>query len=610
MLRRIAPFCVLSLLAAAPAAAQRTTVELDTLRASVGSRVSTALPVATRAVEVITAEDLRAAPVRTLADALAWAQGVELMPRSPAQADLSVRGSTFEQVLVLVDGVRMNDPQSGHFALDLALPLSQIERIEILRGAASAIYGADAVGGVINIITRRGGSALEARAEMGSFGSQAVGLATRTASGGRHADLGVDYARSDGHRAGTDYDMLQLRGSAGAPLAGRELRLDVSHARRDFGAEDFYGAYPSYEETRTTTATLAWLATAGERFSIEPRLSARHHGDDYFLKREDPTFYHNQHRSWQWGGEATARYVASRALRLALGGEAVREELESYRIGATGARSDALGVRGESRAAGFAEAALGEFGKAALNAGLRADWHSAFGTFWTPSLSGAWWPRADVRLRASAGRAFRAPTWTDRFYRDPQNIGDPNLDPERAWTADAGVEWSPVGGVKLGLGGFVRRTEGLIDWAKPVASPSEPWHTRNVKDATFRGLEADAALRDPFGTRWTAQAVALSVDAADQDGYLSKYALRPLSQSWSVAAEREITYGLSLLARARGAKRAGDEAYLLADARLNFAWQGSRFYVDAQNLGGTRYTDVVGKPAAGRAFSVGVEWGT
>src|SRR5690606_16014980 len=109
---------------------------------------------ATRAVQVITADDIRRTPARTVAEVLAWTLGADVLSRSPAQTDLALRGGTFGQVLVLVDGVRMSDPQTGHFNLDLAVPLGEIERIEVLRGGASTTYGSDAMTGVVNVVTR------------------------------------------------------------------------------------------------------------------------------------------------------------------------------------------------------------------------------------------------------------------------------------------------------------------------------------------------------------------------------------------------------------------------------------------------------------------------
>ncbi|HSG48974.1 MAG TPA: TonB-dependent receptor plug domain-containing protein, partial [Longimicrobiales bacterium] len=142
---------VLALAVAQPGVGQ-TPLLLDTLHVAVDSRLASGAG----AVQVLDAEELAALPVRSVEEALRWGLGIDLQRRSAAQADLSIRGSTFEQVLVLVDGVRMSDPQTGHFDLDLTVPLDRVERIEILRGPASAVHGADAVGGVVNVVTKDG----------------------------------------------------------------------------------------------------------------------------------------------------------------------------------------------------------------------------------------------------------------------------------------------------------------------------------------------------------------------------------------------------------------------------------------------------------------------
>lgn len=598
--------------AAAPAAAaqQRPDYQVDTLEVRVVSRASAALPVATRAVEIIDAQRLRAAPVRSVGEALQWALGLDVMPRSPALVDVAIRGTSFEQVLVLVDGVRVSDAQTGHFDLNLAVPFEQIERIEVLRGAASALYGSDAVGGVINVVTRRGGPALTARLEGGSFGSGTAALAASAAPGALRLDAAVEHGRSDGHREGVDHEITQARLAASLPLAGGTLAADVALGARGFGAAGFYGDFPSaYEETRVATASLALQPAAAARTALAPRLSWRRHHDDFVLRRDDPAFFNNVHTSWQLGGELVARHRAAPRLQLAAGAEAYRDEIESVRVQPDGSRTPALGDRAETRTALFAEAVAGESGAGVLSAGLRLDHHSVFGAFVAPSLSAAWWPAPALRLRASAGRAFRAPTWTERYYRDPAHVARADLKPERSWTADAGLDLSPRPGLRLGLGAFIRRTEALIDWARPAGEASAPWNTRNVTDATFRGVEAEAALRDPLGTGWTAQWTALSVRAADVAGYDSKYALRPLRDTWALGAERALPGGLSAALRARGARRAGEAAHRLLDARLGYDFAAARLYLDAQNLTDTRYADIAGQPAPGRSLTLGVQVG-
>ena len=182
--RRLVLAAVLSSLGTPLSAQQPPLVRLDTLRVDVASRTASGFPARSRVVQVLTEEDLRELPVRTVAEALQWMTAADLQPRSPAQTDLSLRGSTFEQVLVLVDGVRMSDPQTGHFDLDLTVPLDRVARIEVLAGPASALYGADALGGVVNVVTREGGKRASGWFERGAFDTWRVGASLDGELGG------------------------------------------------------------------------------------------------------------------------------------------------------------------------------------------------------------------------------------------------------------------------------------------------------------------------------------------------------------------------------------------------------------------------------------------
>lgn len=412
---------------AAPVYAQRP-VPLDTLRATAGSRLIAGAAAATRGVDVFDRAAMDALPARSIRDVIARALGSDLLARSPAQADLSLRGASFEQVLVLVDGVPVNDRQTGHFHLDLAVPLDAVERIEVLRGPASAVYGSSAVGGVVNIVTRRGTTELGARMQSGSFATLVLAGDAAVARDGFSTRIDADADRSDGHRDGTDYRATQARLALGAPLGPGSVHAAVAYAGRDFGASEFYAPFDSYEETRTTTASLTWRGQPAA-IVVEPRLSFRRHEDDFILQREDPAFYRNVHTTNELGGELVARWQAASALALAAGGEANHATIES----------NSLGDRYEDQIAGFAEAALGSVETRLLTVGLRLDHHSAFGGFLSSSLAAGLRATPALQLRASAATGFRAPSWTDRYYEDPANIGNPDLEPERFRTAEFGL---------------------------------------------------------------------------------------------------------------------------------------------------------------------------
>lgn len=577
-------------------------IPLDTLQVQVGSRVSLHLPILTRSVQVLGREQIDALPVRTVSGLLEWATSVEVQSRSPAQSDLGIRGAGFEQVVVLVNGVRMSDPQTGHFDLDLAVPLDQVERLEVLKGPASALYGADAVGGVVNIVTKAGGQEWQGRVEGGSWGTARIsGGGGLDRVGGLSLQLGGELNRSDGHRAGTDFETGLLHLAMSHPLGLGRLSGDFGMSRRDFGAQDFYAPYPSFERTRGYTSSLRWAAEAGEGLNVEAGTSFRRHEDEFTLIRDNPEVYQNQHTSSQVGGDILVRGSSWRGMELAMGGEAYRDIL----------RSNSLGDREESRGAIFGEAALGGTGNGVISLGLRQDWHQGFGSFFSPSLSGSYRIGPGLRTRAAIGRSFRAPSWTERYYQDPVNVGREDLEPERAWSGEVGLDVMRASDLRLSITAFARRAEDLIDWARAAdAGTDSPWETRNVEEATVRGLEADLTLQGPGEIRWTLGGMLLSVDSKEAQGYNSKYALRPLVQQVNLGVGRTlgdaVTVGLNL----KRAKRTGEDAYQRLDVRGGVRLGPTWIYLDATNLLDTEYPDITGAMAPGRALYLGVEVGS
>ena len=581
--------------------AQEQPIPLDTLQIEVGSRLTSQLPVLTRSIQILGREEITSLPVRTVSGLLEWATGVEVISRSPAQSDLSIRGAGFEQVVVLVNGVRMSDPQTGHFDLDLTVPLDQIERVEILRGPASALYGADAVGGVVNVVTRKGGSPWQGRVEGGSWGSARLsGGGSVMGEDGFSFQGGGELSRSDGHRQGTDFETILLHLGLNHSLSGGSLSGEIGLSRRDFGARDFYAPFPSFEKTRSYTSSLRWTSSPDGRAGLAVGASFRRHEDEFVLLRDDPGYYRNRHISSQGGGELLSRVTPWSGLDLALGGELFGDILQSR----------SLGNRTEGRGAVFAEALVGRGGPGVVSLGLREDWHEGFGSFLSPSVSASYRVGEVLLLRTALGKSFRAPTFTERYYRDPVNQGREDLAPERAWSGEVGADVFREEDLRFSLTVFTRRAENLIDWARELASgEEEPWETRNVEEATVRGLESELAAPGPLGTAWTFGGTLLSVDSKESQGFRSKYALRPLLERFTGRVRKSFGDDLTLAIHAQRSRRAGEDPYHRIDLRTGLRVGSTWLYLDATNLTDQSYPDITGAPAPGRALFVGVELG-
>jgi vitamin B12 transporter len=592
-------FLWVSVFGPSPLGGQQPPTKLDTLLVEVVSRIDPKLPASTRSIQLLSSEEISSLPVRTISELLEWATGVDVLSRSPAQSDLSIRGAGFEQVVVLVNGVRMSDPQTGHFDLDLVVPLEAVERVEVLRGAASALYGADAMGGVVNVVTRRGKEPWGGGVQGGSWGTVRVsarGAVGAEEAGGPVVNVGGEVSRSDGHREGTDYETQLLHLSLSHPAVGGRVSGELGASRRNFGAQDFYAPYPSFEKTRHYTASLKWKSAETGPYSWEARLSGRRHEDNFVLVRDDPLLYQNQHFSSQGGATVLGRYDGGRSLNVAFGSELLWDNLSSSN----------LGDRTERRGALFGEALFGDRGTAVVSLGARADWHQGFGVFVSPSLSGSVNAVPGLRFRGALGRSFRAATWTERYYQDPVNVGQPDLLPERAWSGEMGADLAYGPRFRAAATVFLRRATSLIDWARPLtAAETDPWETRNVEDATFRGIETDVEFEGPIGLRWTFGGMALAVRAEEADGFRSKYALRPLREQLTFGIERSIGSPVSARLRVRHARRDGEESYRRLDLRVSLRVGAGWMHLDALNITDFDYTDVTGARAPGRAFFVG-----
>ncbi len=548
-----------------------------------------------RSVEIISRDDIARSGARTVADVLRSRLSVDVDSRSPVQSDVSLRASSPEQVVVLVDGVRVSDAQSAHYAMDLAVPLRSIARIEILRGGGSALYGPDAVGGVINIVTTQRTLSPELQVQGGGFGTAGGGAGATQGNDTRAMTVHADYEKSDGHRPGTDYRRGQARVALSRQGASGVLRTSLGAAVRDFGAADFYGPYNSTERTGTTTWDARWLTSRND-WTFSTGAATRRHTDDYILIRDRPAIYQNVHKTWQTSGDVLARGSAG-PLALAVGADAAHDQLASTRLG---------GHR-EWRSGLYAEGTIGDR-SATLNVGLRGDRSSGYGAFFSPSVSTAWEVVPAVRLRASAARGFRAPTWTERYYADPSSIGNKDLRAERFWSGDAGVRWTP-GSVVVDVAGYTREADALIDWVKPTGAPSAtPWRATNVGTATYRGFEAQVQLPRFHRVDYSLYANGVTLDASQGAALTGKYALRPLTRQMGMRIAHRLADAVDVHVDLGEARRAGESGYLTGNAR--FQWQHNRARVafDVHNLTNAGWRDASGKPSAPRLLLVSAGW--
>jgi len=612
----------LALLVSAPSLAERPAGEEDGPSpvkaevAVVASHAGTGAEGST--IAVLGRKEIERLPARTLADLLRYLPAVDVRRRGPgAQADVSLRGADYNGTLVLVDGEPVNDPQTNHHSLDLDVPADAIERIEVLYGSASALWGSEAVGGVIHVVTRgadlgRARAQVEGRYVHGSHSLDAgsVRVATRLSDS---LNVSVDASRSEssGFRDDREHAEKTIRASLRIETPAGPVTLSGGGASRAFGAWGFYGTrYPNqYEETRSRSLRLSADLDLGRGWTLAPSASVRDHRDDFVLERADPSFYRNLHDT----DRSAVRLVARRPFlggSLALGGETGRDAIDST----------SLGRRTRSRSAAFVE--LGRPFAAAspsaggVRAGLRADHHEGFGTRLSPQLAAWVGLGAGVKARASAGTAFRVPTFTELHYVDPQTVGDPDLRPEKSTTVEAGLSWDH-GAISFDAAVFHRHGTDLVDFVR--SSRDEPYRATNLRTVDTRGLEAtvvlDAARIAPTPlARLAFRAAVYSADLRrlrDEAGATEgRYVLDPLRTRWDLLAQVRVPFRVEALARLSYFDRPSfDEGVLLLDARLGYDVADGgvvEVYVEGENLGAVRYEEVPGVPLPGRTVAAGV----
>lgn len=525
----------------------------------------------------------------TIGAVIGSAAGVDVQRRGVpgAQGDISIRGSSFQQSLVLIDGIRLNDPQTAHHNLDLPLTLHDVARVDVLRGPYSAAYGPDAYAGAVNIITARPDrNRAYAGLSLGDFGAwSALGSCDRKwEKGGQKLSLEKVY--SGGYRPGTGFRSESLFSKSALDLPWGELNLTLGYLEKDFGAARFYGSGLSgeHEQTRSRLAGLSQKIYAGP-WALEPKVYFRRH-DDRFSYAYNLANYANSHTTYASGAELRARRDLDALGAVTAGAEYSGEKIASSNLGGHGAARKALFTRYEvSPAAGLK-----------ADASLRADHHSAWGWQTSPGLRLTCGVAPGAELWAAAGRSFRAPSFTELYYKDPANAGNTGLKPEKSVSYETGLGWKPSEGFALRAAAFRRNESDILDWTRP--GTSGVWTANNIGRVKVWGAEETLeAGAGPVGAALKYSYVYKDTPRRD---YVSKYALRyarhkaSLDVKWRLPEGPELSLGLSAV------KRAGEKGYLLADAAVTKRYGALDASAGVANALNARYEEITGVPAPGR----------
>ncbi len=441
-----------------------------------------------RSLIIIDSSFINNTPAKNLSEILQQVIGLDLRRRGndDIQSDLYIRGGSFDQTLLLINGIKVEDSQTGHHQMNLSVPIDLIDKIEILKGPGSRIFGMNAFNGAVNIITKKNSENGNLNLGYGSFktfqGSGSIPINTKKTS---HV-LSSTYRQSDGYRYNTDYNYFNLFYSGIIEMNDSDLEILFSNSDRKFGANGFYAspeARDQYEETNGSLLNFK-LRKKRENISTESSLYWRRHKDTYIYIRDNPSVYKNDHISHKLGFQNNISIFSD------IGITGIGIDLSN-----TWLSSNNLGERNRFITTIFAEQLINK-NKFSFTPGL------AFSIYEKPSndlFKSKLFPGIDIgyklsnkiSLNANIGETFRIPTFTDLYYSDPNNQGNENLDPEKAFTSEVGFKLREKNyGISLSL--FRRKSNDLIDYVK--AKPEDKWSPQNIKNVITTGIEFDSKL--------------------------------------------------------------------------------------------------------------------
>jgi iron complex outermembrane receptor protein len=601
-----------------------------------------------RNISVIEGEVLQQLPFTSIDDLLQYVPGIEVQSRNAfgAQGDITMRGATFSQVLVLVDGMRLNDPLTAHFNSYIPVAPTEIARIEVLRGAAAAMYGADAVGGVINIITKGFENSQEALSEVSgtvNFGENRLvnaqqGFAIR--KGASYFGGGFSLNQSNGQlveeqvldnstlEAYNNYFDIKNFGLSFAHQfdKGWSLQSRVGYDDRDFSARYFY---TSSALDKSVEKTQAWwnqvrVAKTGDKSSTDFNLVYKYNTDEFIFSPDFAST--NDHLTQMWNLNINHLISVSDQVSLKFGTQLDTRQIESN-------------DRGNHDDIHFGAYAMGVYqpdNRWNITGSLRVDYDENYDLEFTPQANVSY-VLPQLTLRASAGRSIRAANYTERFvsFNLPnlsagRNLGNPDLQAESSWSEELGFDYQLTNEWQLRATAFFRQSDNLIDYVatnereipnkQNLQSGADYFFAQNISAVNTNGLELESWYRkvmdDQKWINWSLGYTYLKTTNAEEiiSVYLSSHARHLLNTSLSFHAQKW-EYGLVGLYKSRDERSANainatlDPSYMVWNARVAYRLT-DQFALNlmGHNLFDEQYADILGAKMPNRWLMAGVKF--
>ena len=605
------------------------------------TRVPLAEAQAPRMVTLMTQEEIQAASVHSINDLLEYAVGVDVRQRGEmgVQTDISMRGGNFDQITLLLNGVNISSPHTGHLSADFPLSVHDIERVEVIEGPSARVFGTSAFTGVINIVTRQaesnGGQVHLSGGQFGTFGADiSMDITGAGDSRRKRYSLSLD---EDGLRIGRDRNSVSNRFSAGMNRSdgatpnsgftnwrgfwnssvrqnGMKIDMQAGYSYRRFGANTFYGAASTdqWESNERIMGAVTSDFRVGQ-VHVAPSVSWNRWLDHYQWHKGSPAG-ENYHQVDTWAA-AVNSWMESRLGRTSFGLEMRTEMIRSTKLGYPLAPEQYYRLRGldavdtlryrfaadRTDISAFLEHNV-LLDDLTVSFGLLANMNTSLDYGWRlyPGIDLSYRPFSGTTLFASWNKALRMPTFTDLFYSGPNIQGTTDLKPEKTSDFNLGLRYR-TGGINMQLQGFYSRRTVMIDWVIYESEPDGQTFRSGNFSVDCSGVEFYAALYPGEYSSTLSFLRRLSAQYAyihqDQKYHIpikaSKYAMEYLRHKVVLQADAAVVSRLGVSATWRWQDRTGpdNEPYALLDGRITWTETRWNAYISCSNILNEKYRD-------------------
>jgi len=539
-----------------------------------------------RTITVITNEEIQNSTANNVADLLQQFTGVDVRRRGidGMQSDLYIRGGSFDQTLVLIDGIKTENPQSGHHTMNIMIPIENIERIEIIKGPAARVFGQNAFTGAINIVTKKNvDTQLKGEVAYGSFHSGIFSL-----TGGlnlKNSSHQIHYSRyvSDGYRYNTDFQNQNYFIKSKFNTKSTPIDIVATFMQREFGANGFYASPNFKDQYEETQSSLIGVSTSfsNKRLTYKPKIYWKRGQDMYLFLRDDPDFFRNLHITNKVGAELNASYDSD------LGITGFGLDVAKVYIS-----SNNLGNHDRTMVTGFLEhrfQLLEE--KLDITPGVALTYYSDFDFQAFPGIDLGYAINDEFKFYANTGYTYRVPTYTDLFYHSPTTIGNENLNPEKALSHEFGAKYftkKTTANIAL----FYRDAKDLIDYVK--VNEEDKWKAENLARVTTKGIEAEIQYKfklSGFSQYLNFGYTFLEDDLKDQGIPFSRYSLNSIKHQITATYDSQFFKFLRQNLVFKFVERPDGTSYNVVDFKLTAMYKDLEVSGVFNNIFNTEYTE-------------------